>query len=112
MLLSSKVQLRVEPILVVVLLKVPWERADGKLPFALRLVDADGRPVLIDGNPIGIRKELGLGRRSGVPAGVPIDASFNLNLGPMPLPPGRYRWLLEIGEEVASAGFTVLPKQG
>jgi hypothetical protein len=98
------------PCSVVVLLKVPWERADGKLPFVLRLVDADGHPVVIEGKAVGIRQELGIGRRAQVPAGVPIDASFNLNLGPMPLPAGRYRWLLEIGEEAASAGFTVVTK--
>ena len=99
------------PAAVVVLLKVPWDRADRKLPIALRLVDADGHPVLIEGKAVGIRQALGMGRQPQVPSGVPIDASFAMNLGPMALPPGRYRWLLDIDDEQWSAGFTVMSRQ-
>lgn len=100
------------PAAVVVLLKVPWDRAGGKLPVLLRLVDADGHPVTIDGRTVGLRQEMAVGRRPEVQPGVPVDASFALNLGPMTLPPGRYRWLLDIDEEQWSAGFTVLARKG
>ncbi len=99
------------PASVVVLMKVPWDRADGKLPILLQLVDADGHPVVIDGRPVGLRQELGVGRRREVQPGVPVDASFALNLGPMALPPGRYRWLLDIDDDQSSAGFTVVARQ-
>ena len=94
------------PAAVVVLLKVPWVRAETALYPSLRLVDADGRTVLVNQKPVGVRQELGPGRRPDVPAGVPIDASFALKVSPLPLPAGRYRWLLELdGDEIYAIGM-------
>ena len=33
------------PQAVAVLMKIPWDRANQKIPMALRLLDADGKPV-------------------------------------------------------------------
>ena len=49
------------------------------------------------------------GRPPGVSHGVPITSALALSIGPLPLPPGRYDWRLNIGDDViASEGFTVL----
>lgn len=97
------------PSAVVVLMKLPWDRGDTQLPILLRLVDADGHPVMKDGKQLGIKQGLGIARRPELQPGVPIDASFSLPLAPMVLPPGRYRWLLEVEDQQWSAGFTVMP---
>jgi len=40
--------------------------------------------------------------------GSTLDASFVLNVGPLPLPAGRYEWRLRLGAELdLPAGFTV-----
>jgi len=96
------------PAAVVVLLKVPWDRANTKLRIALTLVDADGRPVVIEDQTVGIERFLEVGRPPGLEHGVPIDTSFTLSVGPMPLVPGRYRWLLDAAGQQFSAGFTVM----
>ena len=100
------------PQAVAVLMKIPWDRANQKIPMALRLLDADGGPVKLSGptgevQPIENRAELEVGRPPGLAHGSPIDASLALNVAPMPLPPGRYEWRLELGDQTFSASFQV-----
>jgi hypothetical protein len=100
------------PQAVALLMKIPWDRANQKIPMALRLLDADGRPVQLPG-PMGgaqaieSRAEIEVGRPPGVVHGSPIDASFALNVAPMPLPPGRYEWRLDLADQTFSASFQV-----
>ncbi|MFI5934969.1 DUF6941 family protein [Actinoplanes sp. NPDC051494] len=101
---------------VVVLAKVPWDRANQRIPLMLTLREQDGPPVAFD-TPEGRREvkadgEIEVGRPAGIPAGSPLDASFALNVSPLPLGPGRYDWLLEVGEETKIAGFTVMAPPG
>jgi hypothetical protein len=76
-------------------------------------VDGDGTVVTITG-PAGPQSiefpgSLEVGRPPGLPHGSEIDATFVVNIGPLPLVPGqRYEWQLEIDSEVrASEGFYV-----
>jgi hypothetical protein len=99
------------PQAVVVLAKVPWDRANVKLPTTLRLLDADGEAVRLPG-PMGVQPiessfEFEVGRPPGVEPGSPIDASFAMNVQPMPLPPGRYEWRLDVAGEVFGTAFQV-----
>ena len=101
------------PQAVAVLMKIPWDRANHRIPMALRLLDADGRPVALPG-PTGpqvveSRGEIEVGRPAGMEPGSPIDASFALNVQAMPLVPGRYEWRLELAESTFSAAFQVRP---
>jgi hypothetical protein len=53
--------------------------------------------------------DIEVGRPPGIPHGSMLDTSFVLNLPPLPLPPGRYEWRLEIAEETRYAVFTARP---
>lgn len=104
------------PQAVAVLIKVPWDRANQPLAMKVQLLDADGHPVLLASplgqTPVSVDSTLEVGRPPGLPAGTPIDASFALNVQPMPLQPGRYEWRLEVAEQPFSAFFFVRPPQG
>ncbi|WP_306208444.1 DUF6941 family protein [Actinoplanes sp. RD1] len=96
---------------VVVLVKVPWELLDRRIPLSLSLSAADGSVVSFD-TPDGRREiaadgEIGTGRPDDLPAGSCLDASFALNVSPLPLAPGRYSWRLRLAGETRYATFTV-----
>lgn len=96
---------------VVVLIKVPWDLANQKLPLQLVLRDADGRPVAFE-TPGGLSEvrgngEIEVGRPIGLVPGSMLDASFALNVAPLPLPPGRYEWHLTLADLQSGATFTV-----
>lgn len=99
------------PQAVAVLIKVPWDRANQSLPLRLQLLNADGQPVLLPSpvgqTPILVERTFEVGRPPGIPAGSPIDASFALNVQPMPLEPGRYEWRLELSDDAFSEFFLV-----
>ncbi len=104
------------PQAVAVLIKVPWDRANQALPMRLQLLDADGHAVLLSSpvgqSPLSVQSTVEVGRPPGLPPGSSIDASFALNVQPLPLQPGRYEWRLELAEQSFSAFFLVRPLQG
>lgn len=102
------------PQAVAVMMKIPWDRANQKLHLHLRLLDADGVPIVLGAQgvgeqPVGTEAEVEVGRPPGATHGSPLDASFALTVPPMPLPPGRYVWQLDLAERTFSAGFEVRP---
>jgi hypothetical protein len=102
------------PQAVVGLIKVPWDRANERLPMELELVDADGHSVVLrspDGStdqPVEFSAGIEVGRPAGLAAGTPIDSSFTVNVPPLPLPPGRYTWRLNIAGDMMSTSFSVV----
>lgn len=104
------------PQAVAVLIKVPWDRANQPMPLSLQLLDGDGHPVLLPSplgqTPVLVESSLEVGRPPGVPPGSPIDASFALNVQPMPLGPGRYQWRLTLAESDFEASFLVRAADG
>ncbi len=99
------------PQAVAVLIKVPWDRANTPLPLRVQLYTGDGEAVLIGAGdtpvPIVGEATVEVGRPPGTPPGSMLDASFVLNVGPLPLRPGRYEWRLHLAELDQPAGFTV-----
>jgi hypothetical protein len=99
------------PHAVAVLVKVPWDRSNQKLHLTLELHDADGNVVAFDTpggrQPVVAEGDVEVGRPVGLAPGSPLDASFALNVAPLPLAPGRYNWHLSIAEEERVASFTV-----
>jgi hypothetical protein len=95
------------PSAVAVLLKIPWDRANEKLPLLLQLEDADGEPVTLAGGPVEMRSEIEVGRPPGLDPGSPIDWAFPLSVQPMPLEPGRYQWRLQVGSDEFTESFQV-----
>jgi len=103
------------PHAVVVLIKVGWNEANESHNFVVRLTDGDGTVVKVP-SPAGTQAmeftgDLEVGRPPGTPAGSEIDATFVINLQPLPLAGGqRYTWRLHLGEqEAASESFFVRP---
>ena len=94
--------------------------ADGKNPRVLlseRTIllapswRPDGGAVLLptaNGNAaVRAQGELEVGRPAGIAPGSPLDASFAMNVPPLPLPPGRYEWHVTVAEQIFSAFFSV-----
>jgi hypothetical protein len=97
---------------VAVLIKVPWDRANQKIHGVLTLVDSDGHPVEVpvaheQSNRVGTEFDLEVGRPPGLEHGSMIDAAMALNVGPLPLAPGRYQWRLELGDQIEAVSFAV-----
>jgi hypothetical protein len=94
-------------------IEVPWNEANRQHEVILRLVDADDRPVLVEGQPLEIRGQIEVGRPPGLPAGTPLDAMMALNMPPLPLQPGtRFVWRLSINgqsQEDWHVGFMTRP---
>jgi hypothetical protein len=88
-----------------------WERSRKGVsrshPAWVRLLSADGKPVAVDA-PLGRRElsaqgKIDVGRPAGLEHGGDIDAAFVLDVPALPLAPGRYRWRLDIGDDVYTA---------
>lgn len=97
---------------VAVLMKVPWDRANQKIPLHLRLLDDNGQPVHPQG-PHGpgqaeVKADLEVGRPPGLKPGSPLPAAFAINVAPMLLPPGRYEWRLTVAQTDYAEGFQVI----
>lgn len=96
---------------VVVLAKVPWDRANQRLGLVLDLVDADGDAVRLstpDG-PVPVRAEgaIEVGRPPGIEAGTALDAAFALNVPRLFLARGRYTWRLDLAGHHQATSFSV-----
>jgi hypothetical protein len=98
-------------------LDVDWSEADRQHHWELFLEDADGRPVMLETNEgaqaVEVRGEMSVTRPTGIPEGSPIDVSLAINMGPLPLPPGkRYVWRFTVNGELldgAVIAFTTRP---
>ncbi|WP_373872488.1 hypothetical protein [Planobispora siamensis] len=104
------------PHAVAVLLGIPWDRANIRIPLKLELCDDDGRPVEIeaaDGNAAKLFHQGGIevGRPAGLAPGTMLDAAFSLSIPPLPLKPGRYQWRFEISDQIVTRSFTARPGQ-
>jgi len=104
------------PAALIALVKVPWGATNEPHQAVLRMLDADGRPVLLPGpegeSAVEVVSDFEVGRPAGLPVGSDIDMPLVVTLGPgMPLAPHtRYVWQLEIDGEVKdgwSVPFTV-----
>src|SRR5215204_2067305 len=62
------------PHAVALMIKVPWDRTNQKLPLTLQLLDADGTPVRLAEGPIEVQAEIEVGRPVGVPVGIMLDS--------------------------------------
>lgn len=92
------------PSAIAILVEVPWDRTNVRMPWRLELVDADGNEVMVQG-PMGeqaikLEGELEVGRPPGVKPGTHLPIPLAINIGPLPLEPGgQYQWKLYIDGE-------------
>jgi hypothetical protein len=93
-------------------IRVPWDLANTRHTMRLELLDTDGNPVTMESpvgkQPLVLENEFEVGRPPGVKPGSPLELALAINLGPIPLAPGkRYEWRLHIGGETHE--FWTLP---
>lgn len=92
------------PMAVAMLIDVPWDQANRRHSWKLSLLDEDGQPVKLM-TPIGdqeleLTAEFEVGRPPGLKPGTPLPVPLAVNIGPLPLPPGRgYVWVCSINGE-------------
>lgn len=99
------------PFGIAALIQVPWTEANRHITFELRLLQADGEPVMQQGpagmQPVAVAGEFEVGRPAGHTPGAPIAFPMAFNFGPLPLPPSsRLQWeLLLDGFRVIDVAF-------
>ncbi|TCN40502.1 hypothetical protein EV644_106431 [Kribbella orskensis] len=102
------------PQAVAILIKIPWDRSNQKLPMHLQLLDSDGHPVNLGtpDNPqyVTSEGEIEVGRPPGVAPGSMLDASIAVNVQSMPLPIGRYEWRLDFAGQLFTTAFQVIQR--
>jgi hypothetical protein len=88
---------------VAVQIRVPWDQTNRRHRWELALLDADGKPVLLQSDPetegqsLQIGNEFEVGRPAGVLPGSFIEHHFAFNFAGLPLASGqRYVWELRI----------------
>jgi hypothetical protein len=96
---------------------VPWDQANQRHHWELALLDDDGVPVFLgdteNAQSVVISNDFELGRPAGVPPGTSLELAMAINLGPLPLEPGRYVWQLTIDDQTQEdwqAAFSVRPR--
>jgi hypothetical protein len=104
-----------------VLFTVSWDLANIRHNWRIELVDSDNRAVALqqpgteEPQPVYVEGELEIGRPAGYPPGADLVSPIAVQLGPLPLPQGRYVWRLLIDgeepDETARAAFTVMSPQ-
>ena len=80
--------------------EIPWEAANRKHHLRIELIDSDGRPIVLPGQdgPLLIQADLEVGRPPGITPGTSLDSTLAINIGPLPLQPGRYEWRCTVVE--------------
>ena len=101
------------PSAVAVVLNVSWDLANTRHEWRLELIDSDDQPVLIEGQeePVAAWGAFEVGRPAGLPTGTELISPLAVNIGPLPLPSGRFVWRLLIdGQpiETARLAFNVM----
>jgi hypothetical protein len=85
------------PFGIAILIEVPWDLANRKQQWMLRLEDQDGKPVEVERIAVELGGEFEVARPLGLQPGVPLLCPQAINFGPLPLPPGgRYVWRMFI----------------
>jgi hypothetical protein len=89
---------------IALLLHIPWDLANTRVAFKLRLLYEDGQPVQapspLGEMPVEIGGDIEAGRPPGLKPGTVLDAPIPINLGVLPLEPGRrYYWELSVNDK-------------
>ncbi len=94
---------------VAVLIKVPWDRANHKLPIELVLRNEDSEIVRFNDEEIVVRGDIEAGRPPGLKAGVDLDISLAMKFNGILFPPGGYVFEFSIdGEVLDRASFQAI----
>lgn len=91
-------------------LDVPWDQTNRRHTFRASLLSQDSQPISNEqGEAIGAGGEFEVGRPAGIRPGSSITMPFAIPFGAIPLPPGAYRWQLDVDDDIlTSTEFEVL----
>ena len=86
------------------IIEIPFSETNRPVRWRLRLQDADGQPVELQGpmgpQPVEIEGVVEVGRPVGIVPGDPLPVPFAINMAPLPLPTDqRFTWILEIDDK-------------
>jgi len=103
------------PTAIALKLELDWAEIERPHHWELFLQGADGEEVEVETpegpRPVEVRGDFQVARPMELPEGSPLDVSLAVNLGPIPLEPGRrYSWRLVVDgqdEDAWAAPFTV-----
>lgn len=89
---------------IAVLIEVPWNQTNRKIPLRLRLLHEDGQPVMqptpVGPQPLQLEASIEVGRPAGVVEGSPLPVPLAINLPPLVLTPGHgFYWEAEVAGE-------------
>lgn len=102
---------RRQPLAVVLLAKIPWDRANIPHNWKLELLDEDGGPVMAGERPVMVGGKIEAGRPAGVKPGSPLHVPMAINFSALPVQPGNsYQFRLAIddtSEPEWTAAFSV-----
>lgn len=93
---------------VVIMLKVGWDETNAPHHLTLDLLTADGAhavdmPTPFGPQPLQVEMDFEVGRPPGLVRVSTIDHAAAINVGSLPLQPGRYEWRLRIDDEQRDA---------
>jgi len=89
------------PFAIALFIQVPWSLADRVVTFVLRLVGADGQPVMVSdeagSRPLCVEGQINVGQTTSIRPGTMLPVPLAFNFPGLPLPAGeRLVWQLEI----------------
>ena len=92
------------PSAIALLIEVPWDQANRRHTWRLALFDEDGRPVVMPTangeQAVQLAADFEVGRPPGLKPGTPLTVPLAINIGPIPLVPGRcYVWRCSINDQ-------------
>lgn len=94
---------------VAVKLSVPWDQTNRPHDVGIALMTDDGEVVDLGSGPVGGGGQIEVGRPAGVKPGTALDVPFVVKFNGLALPPGGYRWELEIdGSMIGTVPFRVM----
>ena len=89
------------PMALALKIDVDYAAATAEHHWELFLEELDGSPVILDTpegpRPVEVRGDFMVGSPEGIPVGADVSVNIAINLGPLPLEPGkRFVWRLSI----------------
>lgn len=89
-------------------LSVPWDLANHRMTFVLRMITTDGDEVMANDAPVEIQGQFEVARGLGMRQGTPLISAFTLPVALPELDAGSYVFELRIRDRiVATEPFTV-----
>lgn len=78
-----------QPMAIGIHISVPWDQANTRHEWRLELIDEDGRPALVNKQPLVATGHFEAGRPAGLRPGSPLPMALAINFPPFRVPPGR-----------------------